>query len=292
MKTLLVIALALIPAFPVTAQTKQANKQTTTASANAALPNLGDRILRTQVDLDLFTANFNNNSKERDVNTIIKDMQRYMDSAGAPKNRADVLLHKNYTPLRSYFLTTTNKTAIATNFLYTETPYTYTVFNNELALYLGAIKCGELYNLAKKTEKAVVTTVLNNCLFPSLKALSEFKDTDIKYIGVSVYYGARDSREGATAAIAPYCLTIVAGLADVQEYAAGIMTAKGLLAKADLYHSDSHSRGVLNKVYIQVDAEEANEVVEVIEWKPEIPLLRTTTVGPLPDGSTTIMEVK
>lgn len=291
MKTFIVIALALIPALPIAAQSKKANKQTITASPNAALPSLGDRILSTQADVDLFTANLDNNSKERDVNTIIKDMQQYMDAAGAPKTRADVLLHKNYTPLRSYFLTTTNKTAVATNFLYTETPYTYTVFNNELALYLGAVKCGELYNLAQKTEKAVVRTVLNNCLLPSLKALSEFKDTDIKYIGLSVYYGARDSREGATAPITPYCLTIVASLADVQEYAAGIITAKGLLAKADLYHSDAQSRNVLNKVFIQVDSEEANEVVEVIEWKPEIPL-RRATVGPLPDGGTTIMEVK
>lgn len=291
MKTFIVIALALLPALPVAAQTKKPIKQTTTPTANADLPSLGDRILQTQADIDLFTANLDNNSRERDVNTIIKDIQRYIDSTGAPKTRADVLLHKNYTPLRSYFLTTTNKTAIATNFLYSETPYAYTTFNNELALYLGAVKCGELYNLAKKTEKAVVRTVLNNCLLPSLKAFSEFKDTDIKYIGLSVYYGARDSREGAIAPITPYCLTIVASLADVQEYAAGIITAKGLLAKADLYHSDAQSANVLNKVFIQVDSEEANEVVEVIEWKPEIKV-RRATVGPLPDGGTTIMEVK
>lgn len=291
MKTLIVIALALIPALPLSAQTNKTTKQTS-ATVNANLPNLGDRILQTQTNVDLFTANLESNSRERDVNTIIKDIQRYIDSLGAPKTRGDVLLHKNYTPLRSYFLTTTNKTAVATNFLYAETPYSYTTFNNELALYIGAVKCGELYNLGKKTEKAVVTTVLNNCLLPSLKAFSEFKDTDIKYIGLSVYYGARDSREGATSAISPYCLTLVASLADVQEFATGMMTAKGLLAKADLYHSNVETRSVLNKVYIQLDNEEENEIVEVIEWKPEIPMRRTTTIGPLPDGGKTIMEVK
>lgn len=291
MKKLIIIALAFIYHLPVDAQSQKTNKTTTTtANANVALPDLYDWILDVQSNAGLFLANMDNNSKQRDVNNIIKDMQRYMDSTGAPKTRADVLLHKNYTPLRSYFLTTTNKTAVATNFLYADAPYSYATYKNELSLYIGAIKCGELYNLGRKTERTVIKTALNNCLLPSLKAMEEFKDTDVKHIGLSVYYGARDSREGASMSIMPYCLTLVAPLEDIQQYAVGNMTAKGLLEKGELYLSNGENYNMLTRIYIQVD--EDNEVAEVIELSPKNePVRRTTIIGPLPDGST-ILEVR
>ncbi|GAA4460115.1 hypothetical protein GCM10023093_02240 [Nemorincola caseinilytica] len=286
MKKLIVIALALIGYLPLSAQTKKKPtnakpaKQVTETPVNTSLPAMNDVILRTQANVDLLTANMGNNAHERDVNTIIKDIQRYLDSAQGPRTRADVLLTKNYTPLRSFYLTTTNKTTVATAFLYADAPYTYAMHNDGLALHIGAVKSGETYDLGMKTEKGIIRTALLNCLLPSLNAFSEFRDTDIKYVGLSIYYGCSDSREEGKK-VTPYTLTLVAPLADVIQYAAGDMTAKNLLASSELYQADAMNRAILNRVYIDIN-DNSDEVI------PRSPA-RTVIIGPLPD---VYMEVK
>ena len=110
-----------------------------------------------------------------------------------------------------------------------------------LTLYIWAVKDGEQYNLNKTTEKRIAQLAMTNCLLPSLAALDEFKGTDIKYVALSVYYGCKDTREGAPkVAAVPYCLTLVARLSDVQQYAAGLITDKGLLANAETFLSDGN----------------------------------------------------
>lgn len=287
MKKLIVIALALINCLPVDAQTKKVGrakpvsvKPAAEIPVNATLPAMQDVILQTQANVGLFTANYSNNSQERDVNTIIKDIQRHLDSAGGPRSRADVLLTKNYTPLRSFYLTTTNKTTVATAFLFAEKPYSYAMHNDALALHVGAVKSGEIYDLGMKTEKGVIRTALLNCLLPSLRAFSEFRDTDIKFVGLSVYYGCSDSREEGKS-IAPYTLTLVASLADVIEYASDNMTARDLLAKGELYQANATNHNLLNRVYIDIN-DNSDDMI------PRMPA-RTVIIGPLPD---VYMEVK
>ncbi len=208
-----------------------------------------------QGSVELFTRNYKDNSLEHDVNSIILDIEKYIDSMHGVRLYSDQVLMKQFNPLRHFFLTTTNKTSVATSFLYSVNPYRFCMYNDTAtALYISAVKDGDAYNLGKTTEKRITKFALENCLLPSLKALDEFKDNDIKYVGLSIYYGCKDAREGAPpVAITPYCLTLVARLADIQQYNAGIITAKGLLANAELYLSDADTGSDLRRVRIDVE---------------------------------------
>jgi len=201
------------------------------AAEGGMLPNLQSCVHTAQQNLQLYLQ-----GQPNDVNSIVKEIEVAIDSTKT-RTYSDGLRSKYFAPLRHFFLTTTNKTSVAAEFLYTGAPYAFCWYNDTaLTLYIGAVKDGEQYNLNKTTEKRVAQLAMTNCLLPSLAALDEFKGTDIKYVALSVYYGCKDTREGAPkVAVVPYCLTLVARLSDVQQYAAGLITDKGLLANAEVY---------------------------------------------------------
>ncbi len=206
------------------------------------LPEMKQSIHVAVADLPLYTQNFDH-LKEHDVNSIINDIEshlRYIDSFPKTKKYSDVLLIKYFAPLRHFFLTTTNTTSLASSFLYTDAPYRFCMYNDTaLMLHISALRDGDIYNLAKVTEQRSVKSALESCLLPSLKATDEFKTTDIKYIGLSVYYGCKDTREGAPpTGTVPYCLTYVMRLADLQQYDDGLITLKGLMATGEVYISN------------------------------------------------------
>ncbi len=241
MKNLMVLAIFLFVYAVAHAQDKSnLSKQTGKAEA---LPNLQTCLHTAQHNLRLFTE-----SQPNDVNSIVKEIELYIDSMPKNKTTADLLLSKNFAPLRHFFLTTTNKTSVAAEFLYTVAPYNFCMYNDTaLSLYLWAVKDGEPYNLGKMTDKRIVKLALTNCLLPSLAALDEFKEGELKYVALSVYYGCKDSREGAPkTGTVPYCLTLVARLSDIQQYAAGLITDKGLLANAEVYLADEEDMRRLN----------------------------------------------
>ena len=108
-----------------------------------------------------------------------------------------------------------------------------------LTLYIGAVKDDDTYDLSKMTDKRIARKAFNRCLLPSLTAFDSLKDGDIKYVALSIYYGCKDTREGAPpVAAVPYCLTLVARLSDVQQYATGLITDKGLLSVSEIYLAD------------------------------------------------------
>ena len=182
-------------------------------------------------------------SQEHDANSIILDIERCIDSMPKNKTLSDIFLSKHFAALRHFFLTTTNQTTVAAEFLYTTTPYTFCLYNDTaLALYIAAVKDDDPYNLGKTTDKRIAQKAFDRCLLPSLAALDEFKTDDIKYIGLSIYYGCKDTREGApTTTEVPYCLTLIARLTDIQQYAAGLITAKGLIANSEVYLADAEN---------------------------------------------------
>jgi hypothetical protein len=220
-----------------------------------ALPDITKSIPPVQDSVGLFTLNLNNHSEEHDVNSVIKEIEDYLNSGKKERPQSDQLLTRYFNPIRHFFLTTTNKTSVATSFLYSASPYQFCAYNDTaLTLYLYALKAGATYNLDKMTEKRVMRTVVEQCMLPALKAVDEFTDNELKYIALSVYYGCKDTREGAAKDhISAYCLTLVARLADLQQYAAGLITAKGLLTGADLYLSDETDTHSLNKVKVRME---------------------------------------
>jgi len=201
------------------------------AAEGGMLPNLQSCIHTAQQNLQLYLQ-----GQPNDVNSIVKEIEVAIDST-KKRTYSDELRSKYFAPLRHFFLTTTNKTSVAAEFFYSIAPYSFCMYNDTaLTLYIWAVKDGEQYNLNKTTEKRIAQLAMTNCLLPSLAALDEFKGTDIKYVALSVYYGCKDTREGAPkVAAVPYCLTLVARLSDVQQYAAGLITDKGLLANAEVY---------------------------------------------------------
>jgi len=236
MKKLVVLATFLLVYAAVPAQEKSNwSKQAGKAGNKGALPGLQTCLRTAQHNLRLFTE-----GQPNDVNSIVKEIELYIDSMPKNKTTADALLSKNFAPLRHFFLTTTNKTTVAAEFLYTVAPYNFGMYNDTaLGLYLWAVKDGEPYNLGKMTDKRVLKLALGNCLLPSLAALDEFKEGELKYVALSVYYGCKDTREGAPkTGTVPYCLTLIARLGDIQQYAAGLITDKGLLANAEVYLAD------------------------------------------------------
>ncbi len=253
MKTLFLVIVAALSFASLSAQDK--NGSTGKPLIDNTLPGMDKCILQAQGNVLLFIQNLDSNSEEQNVNHIIIDFQQYIDSLPANKSRADVLLVKHFAPLRMFFLTTTNKTTVATSFLAPGPPFRFCLYNDTAsALFLGAVKNGEIYNLAKMTEGRILKAALMNCLLPSLKALDEFKNNEVKYVGLSIYYGAKDSRDGApTSPVTPFCLTLVASLADIQQYNAGIITAKGLLANATLYLSGVDDAAGLRRISVNFD---------------------------------------
>ena len=233
----------------------QTKKTAATRENDNALPDIYSSIIATQEQMPLFVQNSGNNTKEHDVNTIILDIEKYIDSLRGTRSRADVLLNKYFAPLRLYYLTTSNKTSVATMFLYSEVPYTFCRYSDSgLALHIGAIKNGNIYNLGKITERKAAKTAMETCLLPALKALDEFKEGELKYAAISIYYGCKDTREGAaTEPLAPYCMTLLAKLTEIQQYNAGLITAKGLLANAEVYLSDGADAHDLRKTAITVE---------------------------------------
>lgn len=204
--------------------------------------------------LPLFTLNIDDHSQEHDVNSIILDIEKHIDSISKSKLYSDIFLVKHFDAIRHFFLTTTNKTTVASSFLYPNAPYRFCMYNDTaLALHLFSLKNGDIYNLSKITEKRAVKLAFENCLLPALKATDEFKGDQLKYIGLSIYYGCKDNREGADPkAIVPYCLTFIARLSDIQQYASGIITVKGLLANAEVYLSNDDQ---LDFRRIQIDVQ-------------------------------------
>lgn len=219
------------------------------------LPSIRKCILAGQENVSLYTQNLKDHSQEHDVNSIILDIEKYIDSMHKVRTYSDQVLMKQFNPLRHFFLTTTNKTTVATMFLYSAAPYQFCLYNDTAqALYICAVKDGSAYNLGKTTEKRITRMAFENCLLPSLKALDEFKDNEIKYIGISVYYGCKDTRDGAPAGVAvPYCLTFVGRLTDIQQYAAGLITIKGLLAGSELYLSDAEPGTELHRIQLNIE---------------------------------------
>lgn len=216
------------------------------------LPDIRRFVTATQSNAGIYRQNLNSHSQEHDVNSIVKEMEGYIDSLPKNKSNADLLLIRQFSPLRHFFLTTANKTTVAPSFLYAVTPYQFCSYNDTaLVLYISALEDGEIYNLGKTTEKKVISKVLDQCLLPSLKALDDFKTDEVKYIGISVYYGCKDTRDGAPKEpVTPYCITMVARLEQLQQYTAGLITGKGLMANADIYLSDEQSAGELNRIRV------------------------------------------
>lgn len=251
MHKLFFIVLCLLVATAGTGQTKKLSQP---KEIDNALPELSRSIVTAQENMQLFTDNLESKSKEHDVNSIILDIEKYIDSLHGAKSRQDILLNRYFAPLRLYFLTVTNKTTVASFFLYPDVPYTFCRYNDSaLALHISALKNGNTYNLGKMTEKRIAATALETCLLPALKAFDEFKEGDLKYIALSIYYGCKDSREGAaTDPITPYCMTLVARLTDIQQYNAGLITTKGLAAVSEIYLSDADEPHQLRKTKIAV----------------------------------------
>lgn len=225
------------------------------APERPVLTDIKKSITAVQGNVSLFTKNAGNHSQEHDVNSIILDIEKYIDSMPKSRTYSDQLLMKYFNPMRHFYLTTTNKTTVATSFLYSGAPYQFCSYNDTAyVLHMFAIRDGNSYNLSKMTDKKVVRNTLENCLLPSLKALDEFKEGEVKYIALSIYYGCKDGREGAPAGVVvPYCVTLVARLADLQQYATGIITAKGLLANSELYLSDEEDAGNLKRTQVTVE---------------------------------------
>jgi len=204
------------------------------------LPSLQHCLTADQQQLPLFTKNMPGHTQEHDVNSIILDIEKYIDSLHT-RTYSDELLNRHFYALRHFFLTTTNQTTVAAEFFYADAPYTFCMYGDTaLALHIGAVKDDDPYDLGKMTDKHIAALALQHCLLPSLAALDSFSGvTDIKYIALSTYYGCTDPREGATGAVMPLCLTLVARLSDIELYVAGQLTEKGLLANAQLYLADA-----------------------------------------------------
>ncbi len=220
------------------------------------LPDIKTSIRTVQGDLTFYLQNYTNlHSQEHDVNSIILNIEKYIDSIPRNKTYSDVLLMKLFNPLRHFFLTTTNKTSVATSFLYSATPYRFCNYNDTAtALHIFAVRDGYTYNLAKTTERKIFRSSLENCLLPSLKALDEFKEGDIRYMALSVYYGCKDTRDGASPGqITPFCITLIARISDLQQYATGMTTAKGLITSSDLYISDDEGTAELRRVQVNIE---------------------------------------
>ena len=112
----------------------------------ADLPDIKQCIRTADGNVSLFTQNVADHSQEVDVNTIILDIEKYIDSMPKAKTYADQLLMKQFAPLRHFFLTTSNKTAVAASFLSTGAPYRFCSYNDTAAaLYLGAVKDDDIY---------------------------------------------------------------------------------------------------------------------------------------------------
>jgi hypothetical protein len=252
MKQLFIVLVAISTTLNTIAQDKSPRVM---PASKPELPPIGKYILATQDNLALYKQNLSSHSSEHDVNSIIKDIETYLNALPKTKSTSDQLLSRQFNALRHFFLTTTNKTSVAAGFLYSVNPYQFCSYNDTAtALYIFALNDGVTYNLEKITEKKVIRNALEQCLLPSLNALDEFKDNEIKYIGMSVYYGGKDTRDGAPKDhISSYCLTLVARLTDLQQFASGLITEKGLLAGSELYISDGLENNELNRIRINVE---------------------------------------
>jgi hypothetical protein len=253
MKIIYLIAAAVLAHMSLNAQNKSSGDPKT--STVSMLPDLEKCILKGQEKVLLFVKNLDSNAEEKDVNSIVVVFQKYIDSLPADRSKADAMLAKHYAALRMFFLTTTNKTTVATSFIADGAPFRFCSYNDTAtALYVGAIKDGELYDLGKMTEIAIVKSALTNCLLPAMKALDEFRNNEVQYVGLSIYYGCRDARDGAPVnGVTPFCLTLTARLSDIQQYNSGIVTAKGLLEQASLYLSSTGDYGSLRKIRVDMD---------------------------------------
>lgn len=251
MKNLSLLALSILVAASLYGQAKQKGAP----ARPAPLADLYKAIVSVQQDARLFVRNLSDNSTEKDVNFIVVEMEQVIDSLPRTKTPEQNLLIKHFQFLRSFFLSTNNKTAVAASFLYNNAPYNFCSYHDtSTVLYLHAIKDADIYNLAKTTEKKITRIALEYCLLPSLRPFADFKDIGIRFVALSVYVGCKDTRDGAPGvAVVPYCLTLVAPIADAQQYGAGILTAKGLLANAELYLSGPDDAGSLTRIQLNID---------------------------------------
>lgn len=220
------------------------------------LDSLRKCIREVQQNVPLYISNSKDHALEIDVMTIINSTQRYLDTTAKSRESSDVLLRKHYMPLRNFFLTASNKTTISTSFLAQGSPFRFCLYNDTaVALYIAALKDGDTYSEKNMTEKKIASVVFEDCVLPPLKALQEFKDAELKYFAMSVYYGCKDFKitEPGTPSIKPYCLTFVARFADVGRYNDGYITAEELLEGAEVYISNDNSMSDFRKIQLKLE---------------------------------------
>lgn len=235
------------------AQEKKAAAKTDTKSN---LADIRTHIRTTQNNAALYTKNLKDHSEEIDVLTIINVAEKYLDSTARSKEQADALLRKHFMGLRNFFLTVNNKTSVSASFLYTDAPYHFCTYNDTAtALYIAALKDGDTYSAREMTEKKIASAVFQDCVLPSLRSLNEFKDNDLKYFGISIYYGCKDNRETAPGAppIRAYCLSFVARFADIRNYTDGRITAEDLTDRAEIYIANEELPNDFRRIKVVID---------------------------------------
>ena len=209
-----------------------------------------------QGSVELYVQNLKDHSKENDVLFIINTAEHYLDSTAKSREYADILLRKHFVGLRNFFLTVTNKTTISTSFLYNDVPYHFCMYNDTaLGLYISAMKDGDTYSAKDMTEKKIASKVFEDCVLPALKALNEFQDNELKYFGLSVYYGCKDTKQTTpnAPAVKPYCLTFIARFPDVKKYIEGYMTADDLVDNAEVYISNDDSINDFRRIRVNIE---------------------------------------
>jgi hypothetical protein len=254
MKRFTLALLCLCLSLSVFSQEKKSSTKTEAVKNNLA--SIRKCIQTEQGNLGLFVQNLKDHSKETDVLFIVNTAEQYLDSTAKSREYNDVLLRKHFVGMRNFFLTVSNKTTIATSFLYPDAPYHFCMYNDTaLGLYISAMKDGDVYSAKDMSEKKIASKVFEDCVLPALKALNEFKDNELKYFGLSVYYGCKDIKQIAPDAsgVKPYCLTFVARFPDVKKYIEGYMTADDMVDNAEVYISNDDSINDLRRIRVNIE---------------------------------------
>ena len=128
-------------------------------------------------------------------------------------------------------------------FLYNkkEIPLRFAQVENGIVFLVTGIGSSTVYNTLRTTSKSRASKIISAKILPEIGTFYDFfKDTDIKYYGMTVIYGSKDFSDKSISGLSlkAEVVTLVVSSENCKKFSEGIITEDQLIDLSDIYLKD------------------------------------------------------
>jgi hypothetical protein len=123
-----------------------------------------------------------------------------------------------------------------------------------LSLIISGIFIDKIYNTLKLTSKQRASKILTTYILSSLKYfVTTFKENDIKYFGMTCFYGSKDFSDESSFGTKGEFIGFIAPGSIIKKYVSGDLTEDELVNASDIYISDRDMITDIKKIKIIIE---------------------------------------